>query len=69
MQKTEQKSNAKRRRTGNRSASNDRFCRRMNTSCGEPVHISFYIRPLLDRNGNIDREKKIVKSFHSHCDG
>ena len=62
MQTTEENSNAGWRRTSNRPASYYRARNRTGSSHGQPVHISFYIRPLMDADGNIDREK-FIKLF------
>ena len=70
MQTTTEISRTKRRRKrqSNRPVSHYRIRNLMNTSCGQPVHISFYIRPLMDTDGNIDR-KKIINLFNSEYVG
>ena len=68
MQTAKETTKARRRRTSNRHASNYRFHRRMNTSYGQPVHISFYLNPVLDIDGEPDREK-IIKLFNTECYG
>ena len=68
MQTAKKTTRARRRRISNRHASNYRFHCRMNTSCGQVVHISSYIGPLMDTDGNIDREK-FIQSFNSEYYG
>ena len=68
MQTIKKKSNAKRRRKSTQRATFSTVSRRMNTSCGNPVHISSYISALLNEDGSIDREK-VVQSFNSECYG
>jgi len=41
---------------------------RMNTSFGQPVHIRFYIQPLMDIDGNFNKEK-IINLFNTECYG
>ena len=66
MQTITTKSSATRRRKSTRRATYTAPDRRiMNTSCGNPVHISSYISALLNEDGNIDREK-IIQSFQSY---
>jgi hypothetical protein len=36
---------------------------RVGTSYGQPVHIGFYLNPILDKSGKTDREK-IVELFN-----
>lgn len=55
---------AKRRRHGNRHATCYRSPNRAGTSSGQPVHISFYLRPALDKNGKPDRVK-IIELFNT----
>jgi hypothetical protein len=38
---------------------------RMGTSFGQPVHIDFYLKPLLDSEGKTDREK-IIERFNEY---
>ncbi|MDR0231607.1 MAG: hypothetical protein LBI82_05750 [Dysgonamonadaceae bacterium] len=66
MQTAKKTQGARRRRTSNRHASNYRFNRRMNTSLGQVVHISSYISPLMNTEGNVDREK-FINLFNSEC--
>ena len=68
MQTAKKTSREWRRRTSNRHASNYRFLRRMNTSCGQVVHISFYLKSILDMDGKTDREK-IINLLNSECYG
>ena len=68
MQTATKTSKARRRRKSNRHAGNYHFHRRMNTSCGQVVHISSYISPLMDTDGNIDKEK-FIQSFNLECYG
>jgi len=58
----------RRQRQSNRFASHYRIRNRMNTSCGQPVHISFYIRPLMNTDGNINREK-FINLLSTECYG
>ena len=68
MQTAKKTPRARRRRTDNRHANSYRFRRRMNTSCGQVVHISSYISPLMDVNGNVDKEK-FINLFNTECYG
>jgi hypothetical protein len=68
MQTAKTKPSAKRQRTSTRYASNYRPHHRMNTSCGQPVHISHYIASFWGEDGKIDREK-FIQSFNSEYDG
>jgi hypothetical protein len=61
-------SNTKRRRNSNRPASHYRIRNRVGTSFGQPVHIGFYLNPVLYDEGKTDREK-IVKLFNTECCG
>jgi DNA polymerase III sliding clamp (beta) subunit (PCNA family) len=45
-----------------------RIRNRMGTSFGHPVHISFYLNPVLDGEGKTDR-KKIVELFNTESYG
>jgi hypothetical protein len=65
---TEQKSSAKRRRNSNPRATYSTRSNRMNTSCGQPVHISSYLTALMNEDGSINREK-FINSFNSECYG
>jgi DNA polymerase III sliding clamp (beta) subunit (PCNA family) len=60
--------NAGRRRSSNRHAGHYRLRGRVGTSSGQPVHIGFYLNPLLDGNGGVDREK-IVERFNTEYYG
>ena len=64
MQTAKKTERARRRKISNRHASNYHFRRLMNTSCGQVVHISSYISPLIGNDGNVDREK-IVEFFNT----
>ena len=68
MQTAKKTQRARRRRTSNRLANSYRFRRRMNTSCGQVVHISSYISSLMDADGGIDKEK-IINLFNTECYG
>jgi len=68
MQTAKKTQRARRRRTSNRLANSYRFRRRMNTSCGQVVHISSYISPLINVDGSIDR-KKFINFFNTECYG
>jgi hypothetical protein len=37
---------------------------RVNTSCGQPVPLRFYIRPMINAGGKVDR-KKIIELFNT----
>jgi len=68
MQTAKKMTRARRRRISNRHASYYNPRNRMNTSYGQPVHISFYLNPVLDMDGEPDREK-IIKLFNTECYG
>lgn len=55
--------NAGRRRKSNRRAARYHPRNRVGTSFGQPVPVGFYLNPLLNRNGGVDREK-IVELFN-----
>jgi hypothetical protein len=60
--------NAGRRRKSNRHAGYYRLRNRVGTSFGQPVHIGFYLNPVLNGNGGVDREK-IVERFNTEYYG
>jgi hypothetical protein len=64
MQTAKKNSSVRRRRKGNRHASRYRIRNRVGTSFGQPVHIGFYLNPVLDSEGNADRGK-IVELFNT----
>jgi hypothetical protein len=68
MQLTTKISRTGRRRQSNRPTSYYRLRNRMSTSHGQPVHISFYLRPLIGTGGNIDNEK-IINLFNTEYYG
>ena len=71
MKTAKEISSARRRRTTNRQAKYHRLRNRMNTSYGQPVHVSVYLHPLREADGNVNREKIInrFKQFNLYACG
>jgi single-stranded DNA-specific DHH superfamily exonuclease len=70
MESKTKNTDAKRRRHSNRPATSYRIRirNRAGSSFGQPVHIGFYLNPVLDSNGNADR-KKMVELFNTESHG
>jgi hypothetical protein len=68
MENKTKNTDAKRRRHSNRSTTPYCIRNRVGTSFGQPVHIGFYLHPVLDNNGNADREK-MVELFNTESHG
>jgi hypothetical protein len=68
MESKTKNTDAKRRRHSNRPATPYRLRNRAGSSFGQPVHIGFYLNPVLDKNGNTDREK-MVELFNTESYG
>jgi hypothetical protein len=68
MESKTKNTDARRRRNSNRCTTHYRIRNRVGTSFGEPVHIGFYLNPVLDNEGKTDRGK-MVELFNTEYYG